>query len=689
MKAKFLLAFLVSATVVQAQSSDENSSIERITTTSSRFASVANDYDGSIGWLDQQAIGLVSPQHVQQVSNRIAGVNLQRGNGQEYLPAIRSPVFTGAGACGELLTTEDNIPLRAAGFCNVNELFEAGTEYASAIEVLKGPGTVIYGSNAIHGVVNVVTQDPIENDERIGLEWGSFGYARLKFSTGNNQSQHGVGVNASVTDDSGYRDDEGYKQQKLHARYRNALGGVNIESGISFSNLDQNTAGYIVGLDAYKDAELAQSNSNPEAFRKARSVRVWTKLSGDTALSSYEAKWQLTPYVRWQDMQFKMHFLPGQPLEENDQRSLGLQSSLQFDVDDTMQWLMGVDGEITSASLLQFQENPTEGSSFLQATIPAGKQYDYQVDAQMLAAFVQMSWQFATDWQLNVGMRAEHINYDYDNLMVSGRVDENGNGCGFGGCRYTRPDDRSDDYFTRSPRVSLQYVIDPNHSIYTTLSQGYRAPQATELYRLQRAQTVAELDSVDAINIETGYRLFMPTWHVQVAVYAMNKDNVIIRDTEFFNRSNGETKHRGIELTGSANLSEQWQLNSAIAYSKHTYANDVGGTALAGNMMDTAPRWLSSTQITWIPRDDVRAELSWEYTSDYYLAPENREQYNGHHLFHLRAVWQVTPKLTVKAQLNNVFDRAYAERGDYTSFSGPRYFPGEPRNAQVGVQYYF
>ncbi|WP_100656652.1 TonB-dependent receptor [Alteromonas flava] len=676
-----LIVFVCQESFAQPDSSD----IERITTTSSRLASIAQEQGGALGWLDEQALSIVNPQHIEQVINRIAGVNLQRGNGQEYLPAVRSPVFTGAGACGELLTAEDGIALRAAGFCNINELFEAGTEYAQGIEVLKGPGTVVYGSNAIHGVINVLTQDPISAPNRVSAEWGSYGYQRGLLTVGNDSELHGLGAHLSVTDDNGYRDNEGLSQQKLHLRYRHEVAKTQLEIGVSANNLDQETAGYIVGLDSYKNLAIARSNANPEAYRKATAVRGWAKISNTSAGDN---RWQVTPYFRWQDMEFLMHFLPGQPLEENSQQSVGVLSTILWQLRSDVELQFGADAEVTHADLAQTQAEATPGSAFLQATIPAGKQYDYQVDATQIAGFAQVNWQVSLDWRITVGLRAESMRYDYDNRMVSGRVDENGQACGFGGCRYSRPEDRKDSFFNLTPRVSLYYQVDSNAAWYATLGQGYRAPQATELYRLQRGQSSAELDSVSALNAEVGYQFFANDWQLQTAVYAMNKDNVIIRDSDFFNRSDAKTQHRGIEVSLRLPLSDAWAFATALSYNKHTYASDLGGEVV-GNDMDTAPRWLGGAQLEWQPSSSLRAELDWEFSDDYFIAPENSDRYNGHHLFHLRGVWQITPQLTATLQINNLFDRAYAERADFTTFSGPRYFPGEPRNGQLGVQYYF
>ena len=55
---------------------------------------------GNTAVLDQQTLDIVAPTHIQQVLSRVPGVSIQRNSGQEYLPAIRSPAQTGAGACG-------------------------------------------------------------------------------------------------------------------------------------------------------------------------------------------------------------------------------------------------------------------------------------------------------------------------------------------------------------------------------------------------------------------------------------------------------------------------------------------------------------------------------------------------------------------------------------------------------------
>ena len=40
-------------------------------------------------------------------------------------------------------------------------------------------------------------------------------------------------------------------------------------------------------------------------------------------------------------------------------------------------------------------------------------------------------------------------------------------------------------------------------------------------------------------------------------------------------------------------------------------------------------------------------------------------------------------------RVDNIFDKAYAERADFNAFGGDRYFPGLPREFYVGIEYTF
>lgn len=662
--------------------------LDEVIITATRVAEPAANLVGNRAILDSAALTMTAHVHIQEALSRLPGVSMHRNNGQEYLPAIRSPVLSGGGACGSFLLAEDGIPLRPAGFCNVNELFEAHSEQAGRIEIIRGPGNALFGSNALHGVINVI--EPVRFDEgwRIGLEAGPNDFGRLKLAGGGEDLSFAF----TGSSDGGYRDDSSVGQQKLSLRHRYRNESVAVTSGLTAVNLNQETAGFIEGHEAYKNRRLARTNPNPEAFRDARAVRLWSRIEGAGQAESdqpgqAQPVWVITPYVRHSRMDFLQHFLPGQPLEENGQSSAGVQSAL-FRHGDNSRLIAGLDVEFTRGWLKQSQDSPTQGSPLLQETIPVGRHYNYAVTARQLAPFVQWDWGFAPRWKLSAGLRYEHMEYDYDNRMISGRTREDGTACGFGGCRYSRPADSVDSFDNLSPKLGLLYSLNDDHQLFATLARGFRAPQAVEMYRLERAQQVADLDSEQLDSIELGLRGSTERLRYELVAYAMEKDNVIFRDTAFFNVSNGETEHRGLEAAVGYQLTSVLDINLAASVARHRYAYDeiLSGVNINGNEVDTAPRHFGAAQLGWAITDSTRAELEWQRMGGYFTDPENRNRYGGHDLLHLRARWQLSTTLTLTARLVNALDTKYAERADFTSFGGDRYFPGEPRSLFMGVE---
>lgn len=60
--------------------------------------------------------------------------------------------------------------------------------------------------------------------------------------------------------------------------------------------------------------------------------------------------------------------------------------------------------------------------------------------------------------------------------------------------------------------------------------------------------------------------------------------------------------------------------------------------------------------------------------------------YEGHDIVNLCARWQAVNRWLLSMRLTNLAGSEYAERADYTGFSGDRYFPGECRLLYFGVK---
>ena len=179
-----LAAVVFSSTNTLSQAADSSRLVEEIQVVStSRQPQNLSDTNSAISVLEENELRLVAHSHYQESLNRLPGVNVHRNSGQESLVSIRSPVLTGAGACGAFLIAENGIPLRSNGFCNVNEMFDAHTEKAQQIEVVRGPGSAFWGSNAVHGLINVVLPEPGEVGD-IRLEIGPRGSYRAQGAIG-------------------------------------------------------------------------------------------------------------------------------------------------------------------------------------------------------------------------------------------------------------------------------------------------------------------------------------------------------------------------------------------------------------------------------------------------------------------------------------------------------------------------
>jgi len=97
-----ILSVLVSTSLFNHQAF-ANNELEHITTTASRSEVLADPLPVVVSSISQKQLALIAPTHIEQALKQVAGANLQHGNGQEYLPALRSPVLSGAGACGGYL----------------------------------------------------------------------------------------------------------------------------------------------------------------------------------------------------------------------------------------------------------------------------------------------------------------------------------------------------------------------------------------------------------------------------------------------------------------------------------------------------------------------------------------------------------------------------------------------------------
>ncbi len=685
------LAALLSGAYLPAQA--QNEGIDEVVVTTTRTPSLRLDNPGNIATLDpSESISLFPV----ELLNTAPGVHIHRGSGQEHLTAIRSPVLVGGAGAGSFLYLEDGIPMRAPGFANVNALMDAHPQNDGSVEIVRGPGSALYGSNAVHGLINFIAA-PLDDAARsVDVSAGSYG----RHALGLMSSQTHEGFTSRVAldlngEEDGYRDEQSFGQQKARVESEWKKADTEYRFSLSAMNLNQETAGYVKTedcgdgtIEAYKVEDCAKSNPNPEAYRDSEAYRSYLRM---TSKLDDGATLTLTPYARSNDMTFLMHFLPGKATEHNSHTSIGLQTAYARTAAN-VEYIAGIDVELTKGELSEIQSGPNVfGTKYAQGT-----HYDFEVDAQVIAPYLHAVWALGTNTTLTTGLRWELTDYDYTNKATdSDNTDANQTG------EYLfRPASRSDDFSDISPKIGLVHELAENRRVFANLARAARAPQVTDLYRLRDNTRfgasndglnpdISAIDSEVLDSLEFGYRAIYPSASYELTAFFMQKDNYHFRDSGDNYVAKGETEHSGLELSLKWLLANNVELQTNLSYAKHEYAfnnNPSNGqeaeTITDGNTIDGAPETLGNTKLTYTASARLDASLTWEHVGEYFMDASNSAEYEGHDIFGLGVDYMLSGDSAVSLRVDNLFDEGYATRADKW-FGNNRYFPGEGRRLMV------
>jgi outer membrane receptor protein involved in Fe transport len=649
---------------------DAGGVLDQMIVTAKRSAQPLGTLAGNLARLSTEDIDFIRATHPSEALDRLPGVLIHRGSGLEHLTSIRSPVLTGDDGAGSFLFLEDGVPLRAAGFANVNGLFEAHSELAQSIEVVRGPGSAFYGSNALHGLVNVISRAPSEKLEGfLDVSGGSYGRVNGRAYVSGSAGNDGVFAGLTLAHEKGFREFAGLDDQKLTLRNDLALSRVNIRTTLSGINLNQETAGFVEGHDAYKHDVLARANANPEAFRDAKALRLSNRIESQVAGGTFV----VTPFARWNKMEFLLHFFPSKALEENGHWSVGALSTFTYPLKGGHEIALGFDADYTQGYLRETQKLPTIG------TFTQGVHYDYTVVALVLAPYLHSEWRLTDALRATAGLRVERTAFNYDNLTNSDTVG-----------RFQRPADRRDSFVTVTPKLGLVYAPNEALAFYVSAARGARAPQTSELYRLQDKQVVGDIKAETLDSLELGARGTVRDVQFELALFAMEKKHFFFRDADGFNVPDGKTKHRGFEWNVVLPIFSWAEIASGGTYAHHVYdfsrpvSSSTTEVITKGDDVDTAPHLLVNTRLTFKPTRIVRVELEWEHVGTYFTDAANAHTYPGHDLFTLRLSAAMQRGIELYGTVRNLTNTDYAERADF-AFGTERYFPGENRNFMFGL----
>ncbi|HEU4902493.1 MAG TPA: TonB-dependent receptor plug domain-containing protein, partial [Flavisolibacter sp.] len=225
-----------------------------------------------------------------QVLNKVSGVNMVNLGNEQHQMSIRQPMTTRS----LFLYLEDGIPIRTSGLYNHNALLEMNLAATRSIEVIKGPSSSLYGSEAIGGVVNFVTAAPTAVPVlRLAAQGNNVGYKRADLMSSISKGKWGFLLSGYYADKrNGFLEYSDFHKVIVTARLDFRFSErTTLSNSITYLNYYSDMAG---GIDSSMFANKTFSNPQTFTYRKVNATRyrstfthVWNDRSKTSVTALY------------------------------------------------------------------------------------------------------------------------------------------------------------------------------------------------------------------------------------------------------------------------------------------------------------------------------------------------------------------------------------------------------------------
>lgn len=339
MKKLVLLSTITSFVLIQ--NSFANTALEDITvTTATKTEKNIDGVSASVIVVTKEDIERISASTLKDVFEKIPSINAQFGRFPHPSSASKASVsIRGAGANGTLILIDGKrLSGETEGPYELNRIPAAMIE---RIEIVKGSMSTLYGSDAIGGVINIITKKVDKNNSTLDVKYGQNGHGEAKeknvnFTTAGKKEDIKYKLFGSIIDTSSYSKNKSYTQVAtnpttgavLAANPQNKITGTNkvtfgddsnvknigtriekdlnnsVTLGVDLNYLDENREGTYIGSAQYAGGGLIKntpvnSEDNNRRFDVSSDLKyqINDDLSGQTKVyrSYYKKRNETTP----------------------------------------------------------------------------------------------------------------------------------------------------------------------------------------------------------------------------------------------------------------------------------------------------------------------------------------------------------------------------------------------------------
>lgn len=601
-KYTFIFLFLTISFFVQGQTDTiEVIQLREVVVTTQRNPQESSSIPYSVNSLIRKSLDDFSPRTTPEALMNMNGVFVQKTNHGGGSPFIRG--LTG----NQTLLLLDGIRLNNSIYrYGPNQYLNTIDAFAvDKIEVAKGTGSVQYGTDAMGGVIQVFTKDPLLNKDRSSLHGNAFGkymtgdmeksgrteleYSSPKYAAliGGTYRNFGDLIGGKNT---GKQSPSGYNEYAFDAKIVSAL-KKNIQLTVASQFLQQ------LHVPVYHKVKLENYLLNE--FDPQQRLRTYARLNMQGHKKLFDkvriiASWQQNEEGRSSQKNRSALLIS----EKDKIRTLGLTADISSVLSKSWTANSGIEiyHDLVGSTRNEIANSGTGSSVSKRGLYPdKSKSGNYSL---------------YTLQHLNIG-----------NWIIDG-------GIRFNSFRINISDITLGDVEI-SPsalviNAAIMYNFNQVHHVYTNFSQGFRAPNIDDMGTLGIVDFRYEIPAYDlspekSENFELGYKVNLPKFNGTIAAYRMNLNQLITRvkvEGEFidsyqvYKKENVEEAYiQGIEAAFNWNPLICLEINSGITstYGQNVTKNEplrripplngrVAGTYRIGNFFSSAELLFASKQ---------------------------------------------------------------------------------------------
>ena len=650
-----------------------------IVVTGSRVEERMKEMPVTINVVSSSEIETLKYRNAGEVLKRIPSVYTHNFHGEEELTSIRIPTHF---VNPYTLLLLDGLPATNYGKGGGGLLRELNSDNIERIEIVKGPASAIYGSNAIGGVINVISKKPASIPRvRLWNEYGNYEDWRGGLSLSGTKGDYGLNFYLNLIDAGGWREHSGHEKAAGTLKLRRVLGGSSLLTfNLGYVDFDNELSGSLDKEDYDEDWRQSYNTFTSVKMKKWSPSLVYRM---DLQNSEFRAA------VIMRSMEHEVN--PNYGIRY-DSRTRGYTSYLSAidGLDADLQLLYrrniallrskiigGLDVEEGRTRMDEYGlavERDDESGKYTSFDV-TGLDESYDISTEVIAPYLQYSASPLARVRFNVGGRYDMVKYGVEDRLDLGR----------GGIH---------EFSRLSPKVGFTLDVTESVNCYANYSHGFVTPTTSQLFTGSVA--TRDLDPERARNVETGVRsnFLDRRMTVELAAYDMNiEDKIIIQTMDPVTyareyRNVGETSHRGVEASLSVAPLDIVRLSLAYTYAENKYRSyeDLeSGVDYNGNWMPRSPRHRLNARFGLVDLRGFDLELEMNAEGEQYADDQNDSPYSCPILFDLRASYDLWD-WSLWAHATNLTDRKYATYVNH-SYGSLSYYPGSPRTVFLGISY--